>query len=51
MSIIPYSHMFDQQTMIDLLGYDPLVQRCRAFFALFEWSVVPQPVIDPSRPG
>ncbi len=51
MSIIPYSHMFDQQTMIHLLDYDPLVQRCRAFLALFEWSVVPQPVIDPSRPG
>ena len=51
MSIIPYSHVFDQQTMTHMLDYDALVQRYRTFFATFDWSVVPEPVIDPSRPG
>lgn len=51
MSIIPYSHVFDQQTMTHLIEHDPLVQRYRAFFTLFDWSVVPEPVRDPSQPG
>src|SRR5215472_15770960 len=50
-TMIPYSRVFDQQTMTHMLQHDPLVQRSRAFFALFDWSVVPEPVTDPSRPG
>jgi len=49
--MIPYSQVFDQQTMAHLLEHDPLVQRYRAFFALFPWSVVPEPSIVASRPG
>ena len=49
--IIPYSQTFDQPTMSKLIEHDPVVQRYREFFALFDWSVVPEPVIDPSRPG
>src|SRR5690348_17548284 len=49
--IIPDSTTFDQQTMTLLMEHDPLVQRYRDFFALFDWRVVPQPGIDPSRPG
>src|SRR5437667_12734394 len=49
--IIPDSTTFDQRTMTRLLEHDPVVQRYRAFFARFDWSVVPEPPIDPSRPG
>jgi hypothetical protein len=49
--MIPYSQVFDQQTMTRMLDHDPVVQRYRSFFALFDWSVVPEPVIDPSQPG
>jgi hypothetical protein len=49
--IIPDSTTFDQRTMTRLLEHDPLVQRYRAFFALFDWGVVPQPATDPSQPG
>ena len=49
--ILPYSRTFDQLTMSKLIEHDPLVQRFREFFALFDWSVVPEPVIDPTRPG
>jgi hypothetical protein len=38
--MIPASALFDQSTMAALLAYDPLVQDYRAFFALFEWSLV-----------
>ena len=48
--IIPNSTTFDQRTMTLLMEHDPVVQRYRAFFALFDWSVVPEPPIDPSRP-
>jgi hypothetical protein len=34
-----------------MLEHDPLVQHSRAFFALFEWRVVPEPPLDPSQPG
>jgi len=51
MTIIPYSQTFDQSTMGKLIEHDAVVQRSRRFFALFDWSVVPQPVSDPSRPG
>jgi hypothetical protein len=50
-AMIPYSRVFDQQTLSRLLEHDPLVQRYRAFFALFDWRVVPDPSPDPSRPG
>ena len=49
--IIPASQTFDQHTMSLLMEHDPLVQRYRAYFALFDWSVVPEPVIDPCQPG
>jgi hypothetical protein len=49
--IIPESSTFDQRTMCQLIEHDPVVQRYRAFFALFDWSVVPEPVLDPSQPG
>src|SRR2546427_8291541 len=38
--MIPSSHLFDQSTISALLEHDPLVQDYRAFFALFDWSVV-----------
>lgn len=40
--MIPASHVFDQSTMTALLDHDPLVQDYRAFFALFDWSLVDQ---------
>ena len=43
MTIIPCSPTFDQQTLTLMLEHDPVVQRYRAFFALFEWRVVPEP--------
>lgn len=49
--MIPYSRVFDQHTMMLMLEHDALVQRYRALFALFDWSVVPEPAVDPSRPG
>lgn len=49
--ILPDSTTFDQRTMTLLLEHDPLVHRYRAFFALFDWSVIPEPVIDRSQPG
>lgn len=48
---IPDSTTFDQLTMRKLLAHDPSVQRYGAFFALFDWSVVPEPAIDPSQAG
>ena len=51
MSILPYSRRFDQQTMSHLLDADPLVQRYRTLFALFDWSMVPDLPVDPSQPG
>jgi hypothetical protein len=38
--MIPASARFDQSTMTALLAVDPVVQDYRAFFALFDWSVV-----------
>jgi len=40
--MIPASRVFDQSTMSHLLEYDPLVRTYRAFFALFDWSLVEQ---------
>jgi hypothetical protein len=38
--MIPASTRFDQSTMQALLDADPLIADYRAFFALFDWSVV-----------
>jgi hypothetical protein len=40
--MIPVSAIFDQSTLHLLLDYDPVVQRYRAFFALFDWSQLPE---------
>jgi hypothetical protein len=49
--MIPSSLDFDQQTLARMQDRDPVVQRYRAFFALFPWSVIPDPVPDPTQPG
>ncbi len=49
--MIPSSRIFDQQTLTLMLEYDALVQRYRAFFALFDWTVVPMPVPGSARLG
>src|SRR5947209_102836 len=33
------------------MEHDPVVQRYRDFFALFDWSQAPDPAALPSRPG
>jgi hypothetical protein len=38
--IIPSSSTFDQSTIAALLQHDPVVCEYRAFFSLFDWSVV-----------
>src|SRR6266700_1699784 len=38
--MIPASRRFDQSTIASLLEVDPLIQEYRAFFSLFDWSVV-----------
>ncbi len=40
--MIPASTVFDQSTMSHLLEYDPVVRAYRAFFALFDWSLLEQ---------
>ena len=50
-AMIPYSQVFDQQTMTRMLDHDPVVQRYRRFFALFDWSVVPPRSADRAWPG
>ena len=37
-SIIPISRPFDQSTLEQMRDADPIVQRYRARFALFDWS-------------
>ena len=49
--MIPNSRVFDQHTLTLMQEHEPVVQRYRQFFALFEWSAVPQPPLDRSRPG
>jgi hypothetical protein len=51
MVMITESRLFDQRTMTLMLVHDPLVQRYRTFFDQLDWSVVPEPPVDPSRPG
>ena len=38
--MIPASVRFDQSTIAAMLDVDPLIQDYRAFFSLFDWSVV-----------
>src|SRR2546425_12581846 len=49
--MLPYSQTFDQRTLALLMEHDAIVQRYRAFFALLDWQVLPDPSPDPSRPG
>jgi Transposase DDE domain len=49
--MLPYSRTFDQRTLTLLMEHDAVVQRYRAFFALLDWQVLPDPSPDPSRPG
>jgi hypothetical protein len=51
MLMIPESCVFDQGTMTLMVEHDPLVQHYRTFFEQLDWSVVPEPPVDPSRPG
>jgi hypothetical protein len=45
------SRVFDQHTLTLMQEYDPIVQRYRRFLALFDWSVVPDTLREPSQPG
>ena len=49
--MLPYSRLFDQQTLALLIEHDAIVQRYRALFALLDWQVLPDPAPDSSRPG
>jgi hypothetical protein len=49
--MIACSSDLDQQTLLRLQDGDPVVLRYRALFATLDWSVIPEPVLDPSRPG
>ncbi len=40
--MIPFSHVFDQSTMTQLLEHDPVVDDYRTLFSLFNWSLVEQ---------
>ena len=40
--MIPSSDLFDHSVMTALLKHDPVVEQYRAFFSLFDWSVVEQ---------
>src|SRR6266568_4587559 len=48
--IIPISQHFDQPTLSKLIDADPVVQRYRTLFALFDWTAL-EPAITPSGPG
>src|SRR6266513_5739823 len=41
--IIPISRQFDQPTLSKMIDADPVVQRSRAQFALFDWSAIDPP--------
>jgi hypothetical protein len=49
--MIPISGRLDQATLTLLQEIDPVVQRYRAFFALFDWSLVPERATDRPWPG
>ena len=46
--MIPTSCVFDQSTLAHMQAHDPVVQRYRAWFALLDWSCLPEP--DPLHP-
>src|SRR5713101_5127956 len=48
--IIPSSQQFDQPTLGKLMDADPVVQRYRTLFALFDWTTLDPPA-KPSGPG
>jgi Transposase DDE domain len=41
--IRPISRQFDQPTLCKLIDADPVVQRYRVQFALFDWSAIDPP--------
>ncbi len=49
--MIPSTGDFDQQMLCRLRDCDPVVLRYRLLFATLDWSVIPDPSLDPSRPG
>ena len=49
--MISSSPVLDQQTLDYLRDYDPLVQRYRAFFALFDWGLLPERDSSRAWPG
>src|SRR5712692_12050343 len=50
--IIPISQHFDQSTLDRLREADPVVQRYRTLFALFDWSAIDPPhKRGPGNPG
>jgi hypothetical protein len=50
--IIPSSRQFDQSTLGSMIDADPVVQRYRARFALFDWSAIDLPrQRGPGRPA
>src|SRR5207248_5435071 len=50
--IIPISRHFDQSTLGSMIDADPVVQRYRARFALFDWSAIDPPrKRGPGRPA
>jgi len=49
--MIPTSSRFDQPTLISMLEHDRVVQRYRAFFALLDWSCIPERDPEHPRPG
>ena len=40
--MIPYSPLFDQTVLDNLVQHDKVVQRYRAFFSLIDWTPVQQ---------
>ncbi len=51
-SIIASSYHFDQSTLGSMIDADPVVQRYRARFALFDWSAIDAPrTRGPGRPA
>jgi hypothetical protein len=48
--LIPISQHFDQPTLSKLLDGDPVVQRYRTLFALFDWTAL-QPAALAAGPG
>jgi len=49
--MIPVGAVFDQPTLALLREHDPVVQRYRTFFALLDWSMVPDRLTTRPWPG